>query len=384
MQVYKVFMKMARKRLVTILMYFGIFALICFIMTANAQQDTDYSDKKLKISVADMDNTEASRSLRDYISENHEIVTIDGGDGALQDAIYYRTLNCSLTIKAGFGEAVAAGEGDGLFEMVSASGTYESQLFEGQLTQFVKTAEMYSASGMGSGEACRAAAEAQEQHVDVTVENFSAGNSGSRLSYFTQYLAYIFLVIMIVCFTPILSAFNTLDLRRRIDCSALPLASKNMQLFCATGTLTAAIWLVFQILGVACYGGEMFSKTGLLAMLNSFIFMVVAVGITVLIAQFGIAGDDVCSMIGNTVSLGMAFLCGVFVPQDLLGDGVLKAASFLPAYWLVRANNMLFGLSDEGYSLGKYLSYLGIEALFAVVLFAAAAVVAKVKRQSAE
>jgi len=157
-----------------------------------------------------------------------------------------------------------------------------------------------------------------------------------------------------------------------------------MQLFCATGTLTAAIWLVFQILGVACYGGEMFSKTGLLAMLNSFIFMVVAVGITVLIAQFGIAGDDVCSMIGNTVSLGMAFLCGVFVPQDLLGEGVLKAASFLPAYWLVRANNMLFGLSDEGYSLGKYLSYLGIEALFAVVLFAAAAVVAKVKRQSAE
>ena len=121
MQVYKVFMKMARKRLVTILMYFGIFALICFIMTANAQQDKDYSDKKLKISVADMDNTEASRSLRDYISENHEIVTIDGGDGALQDAIYYRTLNCSLTIKAGFGEAVAAGEGDGLFEMVIKS-----------------------------------------------------------------------------------------------------------------------------------------------------------------------------------------------------------------------------------------------------------------------
>ena len=74
MQVYKVFMKMARKRLVTILMYFGIFALICFIMTANAQQDTDYSGKKLKISVADMDNTEASRALRDYIAENHDIL----------------------------------------------------------------------------------------------------------------------------------------------------------------------------------------------------------------------------------------------------------------------------------------------------------------------
>lgn len=43
----------------------------------------------------------------------------------------------------------------------------------------------------------------------------------------------------------------------------------------------------------------------------------------------------------NTIPLGMCFLCGVFVPMELIGDNVKKVARFLPAYWYEVINNLL-------------------------------------------
>lgn len=87
-------------------------------------------------------------------------------------------------------------------------------------------------------------------------------------------------------------------------------------------------------------------------------------------------------MIANTIGLGMSFLCGVFVPQKFLGEAVINVAHFLPAYWFIRANNMLAGISDELFSSSKYFSYLGIELLFAVAIFSVVLLVAKTKIRS--
>ena len=43
----------------------------------------------------------------------------------------------------------------------------------------------------------------------------------------------------------------------------------------------------------------------------------------------------------NIISLGMSFLCGVFVPMELLGDGVRKINRFLPVYWYESINTTL-------------------------------------------
>ena len=73
---------------------------------------------------------------------------------------------------------------------------------------------------------------------------------------------------------------------------------------------------------------------------------------------------------------------GIFVPQWLLGERVLKVSEFLPAYWYVKANNMLFGINGEIYSDKGFLTYLGIEMLFAVMLFALVMLVFKTKHDA--
>ena len=93
-------------------------------------------------------------------------------------------------------------------------------------------------------------------------------------------------------------------------------------------------------------------------------------------------GKNAISMIGNVTGLGMSFLCGVFVPQSLLSDTVLSIGKFLPAYWYIKANDMLAGFSTEVFSMNKYWTYVGIECGFSVALFCLTLLVFKLKVRS--
>ena len=45
--------------------------------------------------------------------------------------------------------------------------------------------------------------------------------------------------------------------------------------------------------------------------------------------------------INNVLSLGLCFLGGVFVPLEMLGNGIVSIAQFLPTYWYSRINGIL-------------------------------------------
>lgn len=386
MQVFKGFMKIAGRRIPTASIYFVIFAVILFIMANNSSSINGFSSNELDVCITDLDGTAASAELTKYIDSKHNIKKIDTDEESIQDALYYQTIDYALTINEGFEEKLAAGETDGLFENIKRSDSYSGVFLDNQLTQYISSVSMYMAGGSDPAEACKAAYEAaQEEEVEVTVETFGNGSYSNEtyIRYFIQYLAYIFLAILVAGFAPVLTKLNKKDIRRRIDCSSTPVSRKALQIALGMVTVVLCVWLMFMILGAVVYGETLFSRRGLLAVLNSLVFIIVAAGITLLVSQFDI-NDSTSSMVSNTISLGMAFLCGVFVPQDMLGEGVLTAAKFLPAYWYVRANNMLFGYSDESYSLGKYMGCLGIELLFAVALFSVTLAISRAKRESSD
>ena len=49
------------------------------------------------------------------------------------------------------------------------------------------------------------------------------------------------------------------------------------------------------------------------------------------------------SMVAQVMGLGMAFLCGGFMPQNMLGEGVRTVTKILPGFWYERANDLLCG-----------------------------------------
>ena len=56
-------------------------------------------------------------------------------------------------------------------------------------------------------------------------------------------------------------------------------------------------------------------------MLNSLTLLLVGLALSFLLGTF-ITKEDILTALVNVVTLGMSFLCGVFVPLDIMGKGV--------------------------------------------------------------
>lgn len=196
--------------------------------------------------------------------------------------------------------------------------------------------------------------------------------------YYFQYLAYVMLSMLIVTLCPVILTLNRKGVRERTMCSSLTSANYSRQTALGASILVFSIWLLFMI--VAIIWGKTLSVKFWLACLNSFVYIIAAAGIAMIIAQFDLS-DNGITAISNIIGLGMSFLCGVFVPQELLTGGVLAVGRLFPAYWYTKANNMLFGMSGGVFSTKEYLICIGIEVLFAIAFFAVAALLVKQKRE---
>jgi len=112
------------------------------------------------------------------------------------------------------------------------------------------------------------------------------------------------------------------------------------QVFLGSAALVAVIWLIFVAGGAALYGGMYTGTNSWMAVLNSLIFALFVTMLTIFISTFK-PSSTVMSMMAQALGLGMAFLCGGFVPQTMLGEGVRTVAQVLPGFWYERANDIL-------------------------------------------
>lgn len=383
MQVFKAFAKIAGKKKMSALLYIVIFIVISILMANQSAKDNNFKETKLNICIIDMDNTSASQKLVDYINSNHKIQNIATDKDSILDSLYYQSVDYVLTINKGYSDKISVGEVDNLFSNYKVSGTYSTELFESQLDQYITNLSCYIAGGFSIDDAISKTAQINDNEIKVTTENFSDSGSfnSEHIYYYFQYLPYIFIAILISCLCPALLTINQKEIRSRTNCSPVSTTKQTFQITLGAVIYAVIIWLVFMIAALIICGKMLLCREGLLAILNSLVFMLVVLSITLLISTLA-PNPKTTDMIANTLGLGMSFLCGVFVPQEFLGKAVINAAHFLPAYWFIRANNMLAGVSDELFTNSKYFSYLGIELLFAAAIFSIVLLVAKTKVKS--
>jgi len=144
--------------------------------------------------------------------------------------------------------------------------------------------------------------------------------------------------------------------------------------------LAVVIWLFTSICALFLHGKELFSANGALWFLNLFIFSIVCLSISFLIGSL-LKRKNSLSAVANTVGLGTSFLCGAFVPQNMLGEGVLSVARFIPTYWFVRGNNLIAELKTfNSETLGPVLITFVIQIGFFMAITAVSLVINKHRR----
>lgn len=370
MQVYKVFFQILYKQKGQILLYLGIFLALGTIMSSQAQSTGNNSFEKTSypFAVFDEDGSDASRSMIEYLSKENECVELEDDNETIQDELYNRNISCVIRIPKGFGESLMEGRDMVKPEITTIPGTIYGETFKNLVSRYSSIARGYRAGGFSGSQIIGKTESACEDSVTVTMADGAGGSEHSLLYWSFAYVPYIFISICIVGIGPILVVFHKKEVAERNHCSSYPQGRFNLELYAGVVTTGMVVCLCYCLMAIFPMrnGMNFFSVHGLLYCLNMLCFMFVSLGIVFLLGQV-VKKAAALNMISNIIALGMSFLCGVFVPLEYLGEGLIKAAHFLPAYWYITSANLIEKYTP-GTSLNDLWAGLGIQLLFGVAL----------------
>lgn len=387
MQLFKTFFKIVWDNKIMISIYFVLYAILLLIQTWSGQKslDENFSSKSLDIAVIDEDHSVLSEGLHDYLASIHHVYEdVKNDPEELLDHIYYRTMQYILIIPEGFEEKVLAGETENVLRHSSIDMSGAEYFVSYQTGDYMKLVEAELALGCTVDEAVKNATEVLSRQSGARVVTFSDDQTGSdlrSLAIFYQYLPYIYTLILMCGLTPCLQTFMKKDLRNRIECSSQKDPKRKVLIAVSCVAFAIIVWMVFELLIlVTCGADTFFSERALYAIPNSLCSILSAVALALLVSCFNV-DNGMLNLISNIYGLSTSFLCGVFVPQNMLSEGVLAAGKFFPQYWYVKCNNMLGNLSAEVFDTASYWKYIGIQLLFAIFFFALAMVFNKIRKQ---
>ena len=133
------------------------------------------------------------------------------------------------------------------------------------------------------------------------------------------------------------------------------------------------------MVGFFLYNTKLDSPGRPYTLLNSIAVLLVSASLAFLVGM-NIKNENAKWAMVNVFSLGLSFLGGVFVPQQMMDEKILMVARFMPTYWYVK-NNSLLGTAAVITDSIKTQFWVGIliQLGFAAAIFTAGLVFTKVK-----
>ena len=381
MTVFKCYMKILKQNLGLVFLYLGIFFSVAIVlqMAAGKGEDSLYQTTSIDLGVVNLDDSLLSSGFVDYLSQIHHVILMENDPESLQENLFYRNVEYILQIPADFYKTCIQ-NGESL-NVTKVPGSYSSYYVDQQISSYLGTLRTYLAAGFSQEEAVLALN--SQVHEPVTrLSSNSVSTDKSPLIYYFRYIPYLFLGALCYTMGYILMALKKGDIQKRMAASAISSRRQTLEGLLAMGTIGTVLWLL-GILGAVLMYRDSFWDSKMIPyyLLNTLLMLVVALSLSYLIGMF-INNSNLLSGVANIVSLSMCFLCGVFVPMDVMDKSVLKVSQFLPVYWYEQVNETLSSHINLTSPLQAKV-WLGteIELLFAVVFVFLIMVVSQYRRE---
>lgn len=379
MQVFKYYFKLAGAMRGSIMVFVGtfVFANVAMMMQVPNGQ-ANFSIQKPNVAVFNHDNGTFAHGLTDYISRSSTIVTVADTTEARKEAIYFQTVDALYEIPAHFSEDFFAGKQPQM-TVTRGSGQGAAQA-DALVSNYLRLTEPRVLAGIDQKTTVDSIATDTAKQVTIATKRAANLSEVGKSMYFMNMLVYIILGLNIMIISTIMLLFNRDMIRRRNIVSGLPGKSATLQLLAGNAVFSLGIWLILMVVAAIMTPGALFSPYGALYAAGSFIFSLVGLAIGFMVGTL-VQNRRTIPGITNVLALGMSFLCGVFMPQQFLGDSVLAVSKIMPAYWYVHANGLIAALSDiNTTSLQPVFIDLAITLGFAIAIFAATYIIAGVRR----
>ncbi|MDD2268187.1 MAG: ABC transporter permease [Eubacteriales bacterium] len=389
MQVFSAFFKVLKRRWFEMSIYIITALIIAVSMTSAAGSGkaiTEFSTTKLKIAVINYDkNGILAQELYNFLDANSMVKQLSTGD-EITDALFFRDIEYALIIPEEFTDSILNGKEPKL-EFKSAPDSAASVLLSNLVNKYVDTAIIYSefleidaekiAEYTSKDLAKEAKVNLKSSSVIKNQDNFGAH------TYYFNYISYSAFSVLILGVCTGILVFNKTEIKRRNYCSPVRIESFNIWMIIAFLCFALVVAVVLLIPSFILYPEFMFTTGGVLQILALLVFITAALAVSLFLTNI-VKTRSAMSAAANVVSLGLSFISGVFVPQQLLGESVLNIAKFSPVYWYIKSNQDLAVMNSYDFStLKPFFESLGIILIFALVFFVIHMVISRLTRKSA-
>lgn len=383
MTVFKGYMKIIKQSKWLILLYVVIFTgiTVMFQQFADSDKMAGYQAESVRIALVDEDGGSLAEGLKAYLEQFHEVTEMEPDKARLQEELFYRTVEYIVWIPEDFFVSCIV-EGNAL-SVTKVPGSYTAFYVDQQINSYLNDARACCAAGFTMEETAGALEKLEPAQVELLDPGRASGEMPAY-GYYFRYIPYLFLSVLCYVMGNVLSAFRRGDLPKRMR--ACPVSGRRQG---AEGLLAAAV-LGLCLWGVSIAGAFLWYRESLAErggvvyfLLNTLLMMLVTLTISYLVGLFvhGKNASNALNGIVNVLSLGMCFLCGVFVPLELLNKSVKTVSQFLPVYWYEVVNEQIVEFGNvTGEVKQAVFQGLGMQLVFVSALVCVTLAVSKWKR----
>ncbi|NLY45786.1 MAG: ABC transporter permease [Tissierella sp.] len=356
MTVYKYFIKIALRNKGIILGYTIMLLVFALIYGGTGSEKiVNFEETRLNIGVINHSNGELSNTLVEYLGKNNNIVGTKEDEDFIKNQIFLQAANAVIIIPEDFEEKVINKEQS--IEIFRDDRKVETYQTQNQINKFISFAN--ATYGKGDFDLSNVI-NALDNSVDV---NFVKTSNGANqdinrwFKFYYNFVSYVILAIYIAVIGFVMNDFTHMEIENRRKVSSKKFLNYNQEIY--LGQMSIAIFITsILILGSVIIRGSQLSEVHFSKyVLNTLVFSFSALCLVFLINNITNNKFFITGM-STILSLGTSFISGVMVPQEFLGERVLKIAKFFPTYYFVAINNKdIVSLLDVRYEIFMQLLF---------------------------
>lgn len=339
MTVFNTVLKIVNKYKFNIILYTVLLVSFAGINFKSGNNTTNFVETKPDIYIInDDENKGITKDLIKYLNKNTNIKDLDNDEEAINDALFYRDVNYIIRIPKNFREDFLKGKNPKI--KIKTTKDYNSVLAENLLNNYIKTANIFLNNTNSEQELIQKVNQTISTSTKVKITSKLDTNTLSQVTFYFNFLNYSILAGCVYVICLILSSFKEEKIHKRMMIGSISYKEINRKLLLSLGVISFLLWIFYIVLAFFLLGKVVFSAHGILYIVNSFIFMIVALSLAFLIGNI-VNSKTAINGIINVVALGSSFLCGAFVPMEWLPKYVLSISHILPSYWYIKTNELI-------------------------------------------
>ena len=380
MIVFKTFLKILNKNKWILILYTAILIFFGIFNFQNQEKSTNFTSSKPDIFLTNNDtDNQVTENLIEYISKNMNVIELENTENAIDDALFYRTINLELTIPENYGEDFLNGKNPKL--EIKSTKDYQASLAEMLLKRYQKIANTYLELEPDKNNLITKINQTLELEATVEMTSKRDVSNLNKISSFYNFANYSMLAGCIYMICLILSSFKEEKILKRTMIGKKHYKTMNKELFLSNTIFAFTLSFIYILLSIVLIGKTMFTYHGLLFIINFLMFTICALSVAFLLGNI-IQNKETINGIINVIALGSSFLCGAFVPTEFLPSSVLKIAHVLPSYYFIHNNETISHLEQFNVeTLKPFFLNLFLLLLFTILFILFTNIISKKKQR---